>query len=309
MLTRNFTVSTICLLILLGFASLSSAMGKPASGGAPRNLRVSGVTDWTVDLQWDMPKGKAPSSYVVQCSNGRSMSVPGTQTSATFSSGFDFNRTYSFRAYAVSASGSWSNASNWVSATLLPDTTPPTKPILSANVIGPTHIDLAWSTVDACPILRFDVYVNDTLRHSQVAGNGMRITFLRPNTTYSFRVRARDAGGNWSPMSDAFVVTTASADPNDITPPETPPGLWGDLLGCGTEAIVYWGASKDDVTPRSLIQYHVYLNGVFEGATIAPYANQFTLYLTAGIVNMVEVVAVDEAGNRSAPAKLTFDIP
>jgi hypothetical protein len=52
----------------------------------------------------------------------------------------------------------------------------------------------------------------------------------------------------------------------------------------------------------------LYLNGVFDGATIAPYPRQFSMYLTTGIVNTIEVYAVDEAGNRSAPATVTIDM-
>src|SRR5262245_56843513 len=127
--------STCFVAFLLGFVPLvSSSPALAQSGSPPKNLRVIGVTDWTVSLAWDAPKGKDPASYVIQCSNnGRSMSVPGSQTAATFSSGFDYNRTYSFRAYAVSSNGSWSGASNTVTATLLKDTTPPTKPVVSST--------------------------------------------------------------------------------------------------------------------------------------------------------------------------------
>src|SRR5262245_25625751 len=128
------------LAIVCGIVSLASSTAAFAqSSTAPKNLRVTGVTDWTVALMWDAHKGKAPSSYVVQCSNGRTMTVGGSQTNSTFSSGFDYNRTYSFRVYAVSSSGAWSNASNTVSATLLNDTTPAAKPVVSSTEIGPTH--------------------------------------------------------------------------------------------------------------------------------------------------------------------------
>jgi hypothetical protein len=36
--------------------------------------------------------------------------------------------------------------------------------------------------------------------------------------------------------------------------------------------------------------------------------HQFTMYLTLGIVNTIEVYAVDERGNRSAPATMTIDL-
>jgi chitodextrinase len=274
----------------------------------PKNLRVTGVTDWTVALMWDAPKGKAPSTYVVQCSNGRSMTVAGSLTTATFSSGFDYNRTYSFRVYAVSSSGAWSNASNTVTATLLSDTTPAAKPVVSSTGSGPTHVDLAWSYGDSDPSPRFDIYVNGQLWYGQVAGTSKRIVFLSPSTPYTFRVRARDSAGNWSELSDPFAVTTPAADAGDQSPPTTPPGFWGGIIDGATEAMVFFGNSVDNVTPPEHIRYYLYLNGQFDGATVDPYPHQFSMYLTLGVVNTIEVYAVDEAGNRSAPATMTIDL-
>jgi chitodextrinase len=308
MTERNCSRLLTCLFAILTVFAPAICPCAPIVGNAPRNLQVSGVTDWTVGLKWDAPKGKAPASYVVQCSNGRTMSVPATQTVATFSNGFDYNRTYSFRAYAVSSSGSWSGASNTVAATLLSDTTPPTKPVVSATAVGPTHIDATWSTYDASPILRFDIFVNGLLWQGQLADTSKRITFLKPTTSYTLTVRARDAGGNWSAMSDPLVVTTLAADQTDISPPSTPPGFWGDIIDGDTEAMIFWGNSTDNVTPQALIQYHVFLNGTFEGATISPYPNQYSLYLTRGIVNTIELVAIDEAGNRSNATKIIIDM-
>src|SRR5688572_18181633 len=162
--------------IVVSLASTNAALAQSAA--APKNLRVTGVTDWTVTLAWEAPKGKAPASYVVQCSNGRTMTVAGSQTTATFSNGFDYGRVYSFRVYAVSAGGGWSGASNTVTATLLSDTTPAATPEVSSTSIGPTHVDLAWTYADNDPSPRFDLYVNNQLRHRSVAGRAQRIVFL-----------------------------------------------------------------------------------------------------------------------------------
>jgi chitodextrinase len=296
-------------IIVFGVVSLGSANAALAqSTAAPKNLRVTGVTDWTVTLAWDAPKGKAPSSYVVQCSNGSTMMVAGSQTVATFSSGFDYNRTYSFRVYAVSPTGTWSGASNTVTATLLNDTTPAAKPVVSSTGIGPTHVDLAWSYADSDPSPRFDIYVNGQLWYGQVAGTSKRIVFLSPGMNYTFRVRARDSAGNWSELSDPLVVTTPAADATDHEPPTVPPGFWGGVIDGATEAMVFWGNSTDNVTAPEHIRYYLYVNGQFDGATSDPYPHQFTMYLTLGIVNTIEVIAVDEAGNRSAPATMTIDL-
>ena len=132
--------------------------------------------------------------------------------------------------------------------------------------------------------------------------------FLSPNTTYTFTVRARDSAGNWSDMSDPLVVTTLPADPEDDEPPTMPPSLSGWIIDGATEAMVFWSDSTDNVTPQERIRYYLYLNGQFDGATIDPYPQQFNMYLTVGIVNTIEVYAVDEAGNRSVPATMTIDM-
>jgi chitodextrinase len=299
----------MCAIILLGvFALGNSNTAHAQSSAPPKNLRVAGVTDWTVALMWDAPKGKAPSSYVVQCSNGRSMTVAGSQITATFSSGFDYNRTYSFRVFAVSSGGVWSGASNTVTATLLKDTTPAAKPVVTTSGSGPTHVDLAWTYADSDPSPRFDIYVNGQLWYGQVAGRSKRIVFLSASTNYSFRVRARDSAGNWSDLSDPLALITPAADANDDTAPTAPPELTGGVIDGATEAMVSWGNSSDNVTQAEHIRYELYLNGTFDGATVDPYPHQFSMYLTLGIVNTIEVYAFDEAGNRSTPATMTVDL-
>ena len=303
---RALKAPCMALFAVVTLGSSSAAFAQSTT--APKNLRVTGVTDWTVGLMWDAAKGKAPSTYVVQCSNGRTMTVAGSQITATFSSGFDYSRTYSFRVFAVSSSGAWSSASNTVTATLLNDTTPAAKPVLSSTGSGPTHVDLAWSYGDSDPSPRFDIYVNGQLWYGQVAGMSKRIVFLNPSTNYSFRIRARDSAGNWSDLSDPLALTTPAADANDHDPPSTPPELSGGVIDGATEAMVSWGSSSDNVTPAEHIRYDLYVNGTFDDATIDPYPHRFSMYLTLGIVNRIEVYAVDEAGNRSAPATMTIDL-
>jgi hypothetical protein len=67
-----------------------------------------------------------------------------------------------------------------------------------------------------------------------------------------------------------------------------------------------WNASSDNATPSGLIVYEVFLNGRFDqgiggGQTAA------ILYAGLGVVNTIEVIAIDGAGSRSAPASVTVD--
>ena len=52
--------------ILFGVVPLGSSNAALAqqSAVAPKNLRVTGGTDWTVALMWDAPKGKATEAMV-----------------------------------------------------------------------------------------------------------------------------------------------------------------------------------------------------------------------------------------------------
>ena len=74
----------------------------------------------------------------------------------------------------------------------------------------------------------------------------------------------------------------------------------------GEETWLTWGQSTDDQTPQSLIKYEVYVNDVLDHTLIA--RGETVLYGTAGIINVFKVIAVDESGNRSAPATFTIDM-
>jgi hypothetical protein len=111
-------------------------------------------------------------------------------------------------------------------------------------------------------------------------------------------------GGSFS-GSDSRAVTILESSTGDTAPPSTPPNLSANVFGDG-ETWLDWNASTDNATPSGSIVYEVFLNGRFDqpiggGLTAA------ILYADLGVVNRIEVVAVDGAGNRSAPATVTVD--
>jgi hypothetical protein len=101
-------------------------------------------------------------------------------------------------------------------------------------------------------------------------------------------------------------ITLLESSTGDTTPPTTPAGLSASTFG-DTETWLTWGASSDNATPTGLIVYEVYLNGRFDQAIGGGYT-QAILYSDAGVLNTIEVFAVDGAGNRSAPATVTVDM-
>jgi hypothetical protein len=132
------------------------------------------------------------------------------------------------------------------------------------------------------------------------------VTFvpLEPKTTYTFTVQARDFGGNLSPISDPVTVTTQPSNPNDVTPPPMNLGenQWGD-----GEIHVSWTQSTDDLDVQRFIQYDVYVNGVLSDMTVGSGFSIVYSLGTGGLVT-VSVIAVDTAGNESAPASITIDM-
>ena len=294
----------------------SPALAKPAGGKPPTklsNLRVTDNTSWSVSLAWDPVTGIA--SYRVRDNWGREITVPGTQTSITWKyphPPLQAGGTYSFSVYAVDAAGNRSASSNTVTVKLPLDTQAPTVPAFAVTSVGTRHISLAWSSTDDSPWISY-IVTRDGVRISSgwISATSRTFTLLQPATTYTFTAQARDyfenvAGGNVSAVSPALRVTTIANDGSDVTAPTQPSPVLVDLYDGDIEIQVSWGASTDDVTPGNAILYEMYVNGVHENSAIG--TTQTTGYGVRGD-NVITVIAIDEAGNRSTAGTARLFIP
>jgi chitodextrinase len=297
-----------CAAALLIASSAAAAPGADRKAPTtPTNLRVTGTTAYSVSFAWSGSTDNS-GSFTYRLTNntaGGSVVVPGTQTTFTLATGLRPGSTYAFVIYAVDGAGNWSHASNSVSATLPRDTTTPAAPQISLTDVGPTHLTLAFTAQDDDPRPIFVVSMDGSVLGQGSADASIIVTPLAPASTYSFTVQARDGGGNWSPVSAPFTASTDPGDPADTTPPTTPVMWGGPIDSC--EVMFFWNPSSDDVTPAEFIVYRLSVNGVFvQGTTLGR-----TQAIEYGIVNgpnRFELVAVDEAGNVSAPAVATFDL-
>jgi hypothetical protein len=104
---------------------------------------------------------------------------------------------------------------------------------------------------------------------------------------------------------DSRTITVLESSSGDATPPTTPANLSANVFGDG-ETWLSWSASSDNATPTGLIVYEVYLNGRFDQPIGGGYT-QAILYADLGVVSTIEVIAVDGAGSKSAPATVTVD--
>ncbi len=291
---------------VLGIGTAMAASRDRTAPSAPANLRVTGVTPYTIGLAWDAARDNiGVVSYRVCCANVGSQDVAAPITSMAFGAGVEANRTFTLSVYAMDAAGNISKPSRSVTVTTPRDTTPPTTPTVSVTDVGPTHVSLAWSTVEDGPNVWFTVTRDGVPILIADRRTAAVIGLLAPETTYTFTVQARDFGGNSSPVSDPVVVTTEARDPTDTTPPSMPGNLHTFLEAPDGETWLDWTQSTDDRTPQEVITYEVFVNGIFDSATMG--FGRAIVYGTPLSQNTYTVIAVDESGNRSAPATIVVN--
>ena len=297
--------AALLVLALLFTASPASAAGDRTPPTTPTNLRVTGMTPYSVSLEWNPSTDKSgPVTYTICCANVSSETFPGPASTRIYTAGLEPGRSFSLRIFARDAAGNASKYSNTVTFTLPRDTTPPAQPTVSVTDVGATHISLAWSAVDDSPKLWFTVLMNGSPVRSGVRDTSGTFGPLEPETSYTFTVQAMDFGGNRSPVSDPLTVTTEARDASDVVPPTTPGNFRDNGMSFQDgETWLFWDASTDNVDPPSVIRYDVYVNGVFDHSLLG--YTQTVVYGNAESENMFQVIAVDSAGNASAPATLT----
>lgn len=293
----------------LPLLALALALAIPASSVAapphdrkapttPRNLRVTGVSAYSVSLAWEPSTDNVGVvRYVVCCSSGgRSQDLPAPASSGVFSAGVEPNRAQTVRIYAVDGANNWSQPSNFATATTTADTTPPTTPLVSVTGTGPTHVALTWAATDDGPNLWYHVRVNETQVMTATRNTAQVFPLLTPETSYTFSVQARDFSNNLSAFSEPVTATTPPPNPDDVTPPTTPSVWFGYVSGC--EVQLQWTESNDDFDPQFAIEYEIYLNGVHVDSSALRFTNR-VVYADRNGVNTFAVAAVDSAGNRS----------
>lgn len=176
----------------------------------PTNLVASNITQTTTDLAWT---ASTDNIAVVGYDVFRGATKIGSSTNTTYSvTELTANTNYTFTVKAKDAAGNVSGASNSVPVTTLAipvDTEVPSNPTnLVASNITQTTTDLNWTaSTDNMAVTAYDVFNGLTLIGSS-ATNSYSVTGLTANTNYSFTVKAKDAAGNVSGVSNSVPVTT-----------------------------------------------------------------------------------------------------
>jgi len=202
--------------MVIGDVWLSEAPVAPGTDvtapSTPTGLASSDLTASSFTLTWN-PSTDAVgvTGYEVQ-RDGVVVATP-AGTTATIA-GLTASTAYSMKVRARDAAGNWSPLSTALSVTTTApagDTSPPTVPTgLASSAITTTGFTLTWTaSTDAVGVTGYEVQ-RDGVPVATPTGTSATLTGLSASTTYSMKVRARDAAGNWSALSSALLVTTGA---------------------------------------------------------------------------------------------------
>jgi chitodextrinase len=295
------STALIASVLALGLLFVSAAAaGRGGAPTTPTNLRITATTPTSISLAWNASTSHAQSWwYCVQRPPAGCFRVNPPQTTFTLGQ-LAANQTHSFAVYAIDSRGNRSANSNVVSYTTPPDTTPPSPPPnLSVTSVYPTRISVAWTaSTDNLTQVYYTLLVNGgPYVADQIGYRSATVLDLSPETTYEFRVTARDGYGN-STQSNVLSVTTPAVI--DTVPPTVPTNLRLSSETAPPEIWLDWDQSTDDTDPQSQIMYDVFINGQLDHAAIG-YGETVT-YCVAEGPNTVVLRAVDTSGNVSAPS-------
>ncbi len=220
---------------------------------APEKLTAAGRTHTTVSLSWTASYDNVGTKgYEVYCNEKKLAS-----TSKTY---YECKKltpgaSYTFFIKAYDKAGNYSEQSNSISVSTIPDKTAPSSPDrLKASSVTVTEVNLTWSpasdnvTVKGYDIIRDGIKIGTTSKTSYCSKS------LFPGKSYTYTVRASDISGNISANSKPLTVATMK----DSLPPAAPSGLKVTAVK-GSSVSLAWTESTDN---SKIAGYQIYCNGI-----------------------------------------------
>ncbi|WP_442860959.1 PQQ-dependent sugar dehydrogenase [Amycolatopsis sp. CA-230715] len=191
----------------------------------PSNFAETDVQQTTIAVKWDASTDNVGvAKYVVENGGNPLKTVPGDTTTATLTE-LTPGTTYDLVVLAYDAAGNPSQASNRREVTTKPsnDKEPPSVPQhLATASVGFDSVSLTWdASTDNEKVAGYEVYQGGAKVASTTDTNAA-ISGLKPETEYTYAVKAKDVAGNLSAASAELKVKTAkdpgSSEPDYSTP-------------------------------------------------------------------------------------------
>lgn len=172
------------------------------------------------------------------------------------------------------------------------DTEPPTDPTnLTTSNITPTSLTLNWTaSTDNSGFLVYEIFKDDVdVFFVSTTNTTYNVSSLTQNTTYTFKVRAKDMAGNLSLYTNIVSPSTLI----DVTAPTIPSNLTASNI-TSTEATLNWTASTDEF---GVTAYDIFKDNLFFASTNSTTYN--VIGLTPETNYNFTVYAKDAVGNTS----------
>ncbi|VVO23458.1 fibronectin type III domain-containing protein [Pseudomonas fluorescens] len=256
----------------------------------PTNFRATAITGTAVVLEWAASSDNIGiTGYEIYRDNTLIYTVTGTRIEVN---GLTAGTTYMFKVRALDAAGNFADSDPLPVTTTKPDTTAPSKPTnFRATGITGTAAVLEWTaSSDNVAVILYEIY-RGNVRVETATGTRIVITDLTEGTTYTFKVRALDAAGNFAD-SDPLPVTTKP----DTTAPSKPTNFRATTV-TETSATLDWDASSDNV---AVTGYQILLNS--KPLTTVDSTRHVVGGLTGNTTYYFSIRALDAAGNQSETA-------
>jgi chitodextrinase len=201
---------------------------------------------------------------------------------------------YDIQVVAVDNSGNRSQKSDILKIKTLDKTAPTIPSSLKQSNVTETKFSVTWepsTDIAGSGISSYEVYLNGKLMPASGTTPSFTFTALKPETTYSVTLKAKDVSGNISGLSQAFTVITSK----DMTAPTKPGTL--KATDVRTDRIkISWDASTDNVTMSG---YEVYLDNKLFMNTKNLNTNLEIAGLKINTIYKVKVRSYDATGNKS----------
>ena len=280
------------------FDNIQAAWLDLESPSIPQNLLVESVTSDTVSLSWGASTDNiGVAGYRVYRDKQLVQEVQGEQFTDTRLTE-DTEYTYEVRAFDIA--GNQSEASNEVFArtSVSVDDEAPTIPLnLKVENVTTDTVSLSWgASTDNIGVAGYRVY-RDKQLVQEVQGEQFTDTGLTEDAEYTYEVRAFDAAGNQSEVSNRINVRTKGIV--DHKPPTTPMNV-RETVVTENKVTLLWEASSDESGIRS---YQVYRNSILVGSLPGDTLSYTDTNLSEKTKYYYTITACDHAGNVSVASK------
>lgn len=269
---------------------------------APISLQTAAAPAYNkVDLKWTASTSTDTVKYTVLRNN----IAVGSSTGTTFSdTSVSASTSYAYTVKAVDAANNVSVASNQitVSTPASPDTAAPNAPANVTGTASATQVALTWTaSTDNVGVSKYYVYRGGTVV-AQPTGTSFTDNSVTASTAYSYYVRAVDAAGNLSPVSNTYNVTTlAPPTSSDTTPPSAPSSLVATIIN-SNQVNLGWTAATDNV---GVARYEIYRNGIKIGTSTTTSYGDATVRPNASYSYYIKAV---DTSNNTGPSSNTVNV-